>query len=499
MLCNRPYSGTAVIDDFGEEHLRTGDLIVYTSADSVLQIAAHDAEVPQAELYAACAAAREIMSGEHAVGRVIARPFKGAPGAFERTDGRKDFALDPPGRSYLDELQADGIPVHTVGKIGSVFNHVGVDHEHPGRDNPVAIAETTRLMDELDGGFVFTNLVETDQVYGHRQDVEGFHGALQAIDARRRRAGSRGWTPSATCSSSPPTTAATRRRPARTTRASTSRCWRRSPATAAAATTARSPTWGRACCAGWPGATPPRCRARRSRRRSLRLRRAGFRGECAVEMVPPRPPRRPRRARPRGLRRRRRRARARGGGGRRAGSGETRRRASRPTTPARSTALLADRARALEARGPGGARRHRDGRPAPARPPARRGRTKRLSIERIRFVPDDVRDRRRQRHGEGARCPTACAGMSRPFQTDRAAHRAQDAGRLAHRQGRAARASRCRGRSPRSARPARAHVVLLTPPGVDPGRPAVPAWPSAPTATIARDLPSRDLPGRACW
>ncbi len=186
VLCNRPYSGTAVIDDFGEEHLRTGDLIVYTSADSVLQIAAHDAEVPQAELYAACAAAREIMSGEHAVGRVIARPFKGPPGAFARTDGRKDFALDPPGRSYLDELRADGIPVHTVGKIGSVFNHVGVDHEHPGADNPVAIAETTRLMDELDGGFVFANLVETDQVYGHRQDVEGFH-ARAAGDRRGRR------------------------------------------------------------------------------------------------------------------------------------------------------------------------------------------------------------------------------------------------------------------------------------------------------------------------
>jgi phosphopentomutase len=172
-----------VIDDFGEEHLRTGDLIVYTSADSVLQIAAHDAEVPQAELYAACQAAREIMRGEHAVGRVIARPFKGAPGAFTRTAGRRDYALDPPGRTYLDELRDAGVPVHTVGKIGSVFNHVGVDHEHPGADNPVAIAETTRLMDELERGFVFVNLVETDQVYGHRQDVTGFHGALQAIDA----------------------------------------------------------------------------------------------------------------------------------------------------------------------------------------------------------------------------------------------------------------------------------------------------------------------------
>jgi len=183
VLCNKPYSGTAVIDDYGEEHLRTGDLIVYTSADSVLQIAAHEDEVPQAELVAACQVAREIMRGEHAVGRVIARPFRGVPGAFERTEHRKDLALDPPGRSYLDELRDAAVPTHTVGKIGSVFNHVGVDHEHPGATNPAAIAETTRLLRELDHGFVFTNLVETDQVYGHRQDVPGFHGALQEIDA----------------------------------------------------------------------------------------------------------------------------------------------------------------------------------------------------------------------------------------------------------------------------------------------------------------------------
>jgi phosphopentomutase len=183
VLCNRPYSGTAVIDDFGEEHLRTGDLIVYTSADSVLQIAAHVDLVPEEELYAACRAAREIMSREHAVGRVIARPFAGPPGAFERTEGRKDLALDPPGRSYLQECQLDGIPVHTVGKVGSVFNHVGVDEEHPGATNAAAIASTGALIDRLDGGLVFTNLVETDQVYGHRQDIPGFHRALQEIDA----------------------------------------------------------------------------------------------------------------------------------------------------------------------------------------------------------------------------------------------------------------------------------------------------------------------------
>jgi phosphopentomutase len=181
-LCNRPYSGTQVIDDYGAEHMRTGDLIVYTSADSVLQIAAHVDVVPPEELYAACAAARRIMTGEHAVGRVIARPFRGEPGAFVRTEGRRDLALDPPGRSYLQELHADGIPVHTVGKIGQVFNGVGVDEQHKGSTNAAAIDATTELMRSLDGGFVFANLVETDQVYGHRRDVPGFHGALKGID-----------------------------------------------------------------------------------------------------------------------------------------------------------------------------------------------------------------------------------------------------------------------------------------------------------------------------
>jgi phosphopentomutase len=182
VLCNKPYSGTAVIDDYGEQHLETGDLIVYTSADSVLQIAAHVDEVPPAELYAACAVAREIMQGEHAVGRIIARPFRGEPGNFQRTEGRKDIALPPPGRSYMQEMQADGIEVHTVGKIGQVFAGVGVDAEHKGSNNAAAIEATTALMDELERGFVFTNLVETDQVYGHRQDVPGFHDALKAID-----------------------------------------------------------------------------------------------------------------------------------------------------------------------------------------------------------------------------------------------------------------------------------------------------------------------------
>jgi len=182
-LCNRPYSGTAVIDDFGAEHLRTGALILYTSADSVLQLAAHVDRVALDELYAVCAAAREVMTGAHAVGRVIARPFEGKPGAFARTTGRKDLALAPPGRSYLEALGAAGLPVHTVGKVGQVFAGVGVDVEHPGATNAVAIAQTAQLMEELDAGLVFANLVETDQSYGHRKDVPGFHRALQEIDA----------------------------------------------------------------------------------------------------------------------------------------------------------------------------------------------------------------------------------------------------------------------------------------------------------------------------
>ena len=183
ILCNRPYSGTQVIDEYGAEHMRTGDLIVYTSADSVLQIAAHEDVVPADELYAACTAAREIMTGEHAVGRIIARPFRSEPWSFTRTEGRRDIALDPPGHSYLEELQAERIPVHTVGKIGQVFNGVGVDVQHKGSTNAAAIAATGELIRELDAGLVFSNLVETDQVFGHRNDVPGFHGALKEIDA----------------------------------------------------------------------------------------------------------------------------------------------------------------------------------------------------------------------------------------------------------------------------------------------------------------------------
>lgn len=182
VLCNRPYSGTEVIEDFGEEHVRTGAIIVYTSADSVLQIAAHEDVVALEELYDICRSVRALMQGDHAVGRVIARPFVGEAGHFERTDNRHDFALRPPARSYLEELHGAGVPTHSVGKVRDVFDGVGVAHQHPGGSNPAAIASVDRLIEELDGGLVFANLVETDMKYGHRRDVAGFHAALQQID-----------------------------------------------------------------------------------------------------------------------------------------------------------------------------------------------------------------------------------------------------------------------------------------------------------------------------
>lgn len=187
-LCNAPYSGTDVIRDFGEQHLRTGRLILYTSADSVLQLAAHHDVLSEEGLLECCARVRhDVMVGPHAVGRVIARPFAGSPGAFERTEGRKDFAVRPPGRSYLEELSERGIPVHAVGKTHDLFAGVGFTHRHPGSSNARALAETSVLVDELDHGLAFVNLVETDQLYGHRKDPVGFHAALQRIDAEVAR------------------------------------------------------------------------------------------------------------------------------------------------------------------------------------------------------------------------------------------------------------------------------------------------------------------------
>jgi phosphopentomutase len=183
VLCNQPADGVAVIEQYGGEQLAGGDLIVYTSADSVLQIAANDLVVDTDELYAICAQVRAELPPQHAVGRVIARPFTGLPGFFERTTGRRDFALAPPGRSYLEEIQAAGVPVHTVGKTGQLMASVGIDVQHPGSTNATGLGVTGELIDGLEAGLVFTNLVETDQIYGHRHDSAGFAGALADIDA----------------------------------------------------------------------------------------------------------------------------------------------------------------------------------------------------------------------------------------------------------------------------------------------------------------------------
>jgi phosphopentomutase len=190
MICNLPYNGISAIEDFGAEHLESGALILYTSKDSVLQLAAHVEREPVEELWQACVAAREAMSGEHAVGRVIARPFTGSPGAFERTDGRRDFALAPPSRSYLRELADAGMSTHGVGKISDLFAGVGISASHSGATNARALASVGELLDELNHGLVFANLIETDQVYGHRGDAHGFHRALQAIDGELG-----GWLP----------------------------------------------------------------------------------------------------------------------------------------------------------------------------------------------------------------------------------------------------------------------------------------------------------------
>jgi phosphopentomutase len=184
LICNRAANGLAAIEEFGAEHLRTGALILYTSQDSVLQLAAHVDRMPAEQLYSACAAARTAMDGEDAVGRVIARPFTGVAGAFTRTDGRRDYALTPPARSYLQELEAAGVEVHGVGKIRDLFGGVGVSVSHAGATNTAALDALEELAGELQRGLVFVNLIETDQLYGHRKDACGFAGALGEIDAR---------------------------------------------------------------------------------------------------------------------------------------------------------------------------------------------------------------------------------------------------------------------------------------------------------------------------
>jgi phosphopentomutase len=184
VLGNRPASGTEIIQELGEEHQRTGKWIVYTSADSVFQIAAHEETIPLEELYEACRSARELLTGKHAVGRVIARPFAGEPGNYVRTPNRHDYSLEPRRPNYLSLVREKGLKVHSVGKISDIFAGCDIDESHPTKSNIEGIQQTERLLRELDEGFIFTNLVETDSLWGHRNDPENFHRCLQDFDRR---------------------------------------------------------------------------------------------------------------------------------------------------------------------------------------------------------------------------------------------------------------------------------------------------------------------------
>ncbi len=182
VLCNCPYSGTQVIADYGEQHLATGDLIVYTSADSVFQIAAHEDVVPPEQLYAYCETARRLLTGEHGVGRVIARPFVGTPGAFTRTGNRRDFSLEPPGPTMLDAIAAAGLDVWAVGKIRDIFAGRGVTRHVATHNNTEGMTAVLEAVKTDFHGLCFVNLVDFDMLYGHRQDVDGYAAAVAAFD-----------------------------------------------------------------------------------------------------------------------------------------------------------------------------------------------------------------------------------------------------------------------------------------------------------------------------
>ncbi len=181
-LCNKPYSGTKVIADYGEEHIKTGALIVYTSADSVFQIAAHEDIVPVETLYEYCKLARKMLCGDLAVGRVIARPFAGEYPNFVRTSNRHDFSLAPTGKTVLDKLKEKGLDVVSVGKISDIFAGVGITEAHRTANNTEGMAKTLELADEAFNGLCFTNLVDFDMLFGHRNDVDGYAKALAEFD-----------------------------------------------------------------------------------------------------------------------------------------------------------------------------------------------------------------------------------------------------------------------------------------------------------------------------
>lgn len=187
VLCNKPYSGTTVLHDYGQEHLETGKWIVYTSADSVFQIAAHEELVPLEELYDACKKARKILVGDHGVGRVIARPFVGAFPDFKRTENRHDYSMEPPAETVLDQVKAAGLECIGVGKIYDIFAGRGLTETYPNHGNTKNMELTLSLMDRDFTGLCFVNLVDTDMVYGHRRDVPGYSNALNQVDIQLKQ------------------------------------------------------------------------------------------------------------------------------------------------------------------------------------------------------------------------------------------------------------------------------------------------------------------------
>lgn len=184
ILGNCVASGTEIIQMLGDEHVKTGRPIVYTSADSVFQIAAHEEVIPLDEQYRICEAARELLTGDYLVGRVIARPFVGKDGQYSRTENRRDYAMPPFSDTILDGLQKCSVQTTGVGKIEDIFCHRGLDQVDHTKNNPDGISATIRFLESETSGFIFTNLVDFDMLYGHRNDVEGYAQALEAFDCR---------------------------------------------------------------------------------------------------------------------------------------------------------------------------------------------------------------------------------------------------------------------------------------------------------------------------
>jgi len=184
VLCNKPASGTVVLDELGEEHVRTGNPIVYTSADSVFQIAAHEEVIPLEELYNMCQIAREMLMGEDQVARVIARPFVGTPGNYQRTSNRRDYSIKPYDKTVLDFAKEAGLEVKAVGKIVDIYDGEGITEDVHTKDNMDGVDQTIKFLKESFEGILFTNLVDFDAKYGHRRDVAGYRKALEEVDAR---------------------------------------------------------------------------------------------------------------------------------------------------------------------------------------------------------------------------------------------------------------------------------------------------------------------------